>query len=173
MSFKTALADIGKDLESTRNQIAELHEQEQALLAAPVTPKQAIAVLERWVDYNASKFDTENSILAPAYHGEMPVQSDFGMERRGGGDPTTAIFCYFLGDVIKQRLGDAITKRLGREGITDETRQKKLEEVRQKRHGLEIHEELIIRDAEAIGMKIDRRHDADPAIVLGDLTEEK
>lgn len=171
MSFKTTIADVGKELESTRSEIFDLHAQEQTLLAAPVTVKQAVTALTTWVDKTAAQFESQTPILARLYHGDTLLGTDLDPTQHGR-DNLTTVLCYLCGDAIKQRMAEAITKQIGREGLTTEARETKLQEVRKKCHGLEIREEMLIRDVEAVGMKIDRRPDAAPAVVLGALTEE-
>ena len=167
MSFKNALGEVSGRLDTIRRVIVDLDAQEHAVQAKPVPAKQAVEALHAMVDRAAARYEQESAIFDRLVNGETPRPDDLELSHTPNG--LSLLLCAIAGDAIKQRLGELVTKQIGKSGITAETREKQLAEIRSKRRELEIEEEHIIRDAEDNGMMIDRRHDADPAVVLGDL----
>lgn len=166
MSLVESITAISDHLQNLRTKITELQGQEDELIARPIPSSLAVKHMEEWVNREAQRFVRDNSLTVPMFHGERIDNTALLLPNEPDG--TVAALCFLFGDAIKEKLGSLIKADIGNDGLSDTAREKAIREVREKRRKLEHEEEQLIRSAEKVGMAIDRRPDADPAIILSD-----
>lgn len=83
--------------------------------------------------------------------------------------------CALSPETVRAKLVEEVERYIAEHGpeISSEERGRLLGELDRKIRDLEVEEERIIRAAERDGIRLARRGDASPAVVLGDLGEQK
>ncbi|GAA0595526.1 hypothetical protein [Caenispirillum bisanense] len=160
-SIANAVQAVTSEIEDVRAQIRTLTETIEGLESALPSIEEAEAKLSRIIDDLAGKFGPDLYAVTAAEATSAQFQINVEGNYRFG-----PLMAWLFGDALKEAYGRVIRERLGA-GIPEAERQKRLAAARAKRLQLEIREEAIIAEAEAAGLDILRRGDADPAVVLG------
>jgi hypothetical protein len=154
--LKGLIGSTRGELDTIRNRIAELKVEAKAIEAAPLPLEEAVADLDAWMDHLAGHRQMNVGMhLSP--HGRS-VWPKLDVEE---------LFVTLRPTIRAVRL-DAIQRELaGRlPGLPQEERAARLAEIDRQLLALEISEEAMIEEAEAAGIRIARRVDADPRAVL-------
>jgi len=172
LGFKTRGATA--EIEAARATITECAARAQEIERAPITKEIAIGRLREWRRQLRDKGPRPNVGTAAA--ADVPVAYRKPYQWRDplvARDPENAILSAvlsFLPEKAVDNADEAVVAAWYREhdtvGMTDEARRKAREENAAKLLAAECAEERAIRAAEAAGDAIDRRPEADPAIVL-------
>lgn len=157
------LADI-------RARIAQIQADIDGLAGQPLPAPDALARLDGWIAHNAARFDaftTARSFTTASSH-LLHV-----LEVKGGrtGENTVTVdlaplVCAIFGTEVRRRLASAIEDQTTAPGPSMAERPALIERWNAALGGAERDEEAIIRAAEADGIRLARRPDAQPGIVL-------
>jgi hypothetical protein len=153
-------AQVGRDIDSIREQIEKRKAERQHVAVLPVAKDIALAKLEEIV--TSARNDKDASIVGVAQALRVPgsvpwIDAIFNTQR--------------IRSLVAESLRTAVAAEIARAdakqpGITDGDREQQLKAIDEDLLHLELVEESIIRAAEESGMKIPRRPDADPRAVL-------
>lgn len=158
---RNAAAEVGGGIDALRAQISDLKGRREQLQSAPVPKAEA---LRRMDDYLAG-------LSARA---EIFLNASAFMER-GERYRAPALLSSNIGEVaigfLVPAIRDRLTVQIGEkyasgDGPAAETHRQMLAKLDAEILELEFAEESLVRAAEAAGMEILRRHDADPRAVL-------
>lgn len=160
-SAQSATRAIAESLDEMRLQIGDLKAARKKLAGLKVAEDVALGRAERWVA----------SVVANAQQA-APSPNDFRSSRDGWQIPRTdadVAFCAYLGDLLL----DAVQAQLRESceddpGIGETDRKARMSALGRQLLDLELAEEAIIRHAEALGLSVMRRENADPLAVLAD-----
>ena len=163
-AFRRSSQQVGKDIDSVREQIVENRARREEIARLPVTKEAALARLEEWIGslLTNKRSGVDHLVAAMTAPGQRPAP-DF---LRNAADDIARIE-WVLADRIRDLVGAALGNFYSeRQGIDDAERERQLAKLDDDILDLELCEESIIRAAQEAGMKIPRRPDADPRAVL-------
>ncbi|MDF1600363.1 hypothetical protein PZ895_11390 [Mesorhizobium sp. YIM 152430] len=167
--------DFRQEVDRLRTEIAAVDDAWTATATAPRPTKAAIDVLHEEIDAvaarGAPRFDMRRRSGPPlAFADQFYIRlrqsnpdSGYGLQAHGGG---AEFLVWMMRDEIKARLGAMIDQADVVGALTDEEQEQRFRELSARRLGLERLEEATIVAAEAEGMFITRRDDADPRAIL-------
>jgi hypothetical protein len=141
-----------------------LRDEAEELNGRPLDYDEAVKSLEGAIDAQRNTFEVPIGYLGSGdITGIKEILSFLDQ------NPTQGLLWLFPSE-IKARIAKELKqhyKETDSVGITTESRNKRLKEIAAAVLNLEIAEEKLIQDGEAVGLEIDRRPDANPAVVLG------
>jgi hypothetical protein len=155
--LKSLIGTTRTELDTIRDRIAELKVEAQAIESAPLSLDEAVADLELWLDHMADHRQMNVGMHLSPYGRAIWPKLD-----------VEELFVTLRPMIRAVRL-EAIQREIsGRlPGLPQEERAARLKEIDQQLLALEMSEEAMIEEAEAAGIRIARRVDADPRAVLG------
>ena len=156
------IQETSERLAKLRAEIVQLGEERAKIEGASVPRDEALDLIERTISHNASRVgSTYGFLLRP---GTSPADLDLVPNGQ-----VASAFCSFLPDLVREKLIAEVDRNLAERpsGLPTEERPAALAEIDAAIRKLGVEEEQIITEAEAAGIELDRREDADPAIVLG------
>jgi hypothetical protein len=145
-------------VEAIRARIAELQAERRAIGNTPVTPPEAEAAIATYIERMAARYRDNGLVATLAQRGRL--------DSLNAGHNPEAFACFFFADRIKSQLMHAAEARLA-DGLAAGQRAQRLQEFDDALLAAEREEETFIQAAEADGLAITRRADADPRAVLG------
>jgi hypothetical protein len=146
-------------LETLRKRRSALKQDRKALERARVSADEAQANLEALIAAAAGRFRPPALLVgvnSPGFQAQL-------YERDPGVD-AFALACALYPERVQEFLAEHMTA--GEGGVTAENRAARLAQLDAELAELERKEESAIRKLEAQGLDVDRRGDADPAVVL-------
>lgn len=157
-----ANVEAGRELERTRDRIAALHEERNAVIQAPRTRKEAEEAARGEIARLAKTVGPWFSRLAVPGGDMVDPNFKAAMAR----DPLAVTAAVNPEGLLAQvaRGLDAVYAQ--RDGLSEQDKGARLRELKAERIELEKREEAHIRGLEAVGLPALRRADADPEIVL-------
>jgi hypothetical protein len=158
VSIKDMIAEFSTSLTSIRDRIGNLNARARAIAKAPVTVETALARVDEQIAQQKARLAER-----------MPLPDYFCRPDRGGPDSLDIgiILAFQQIDKAGEFLKGQVHVHLqGAETMDQTDREAKLAKIGRERLDLELSEEAIIRQAEAIGLDIGRRSDADVRAVL-------
>jgi hypothetical protein len=176
-----------KRVAGLRDKLAKLAAERSDLERAPAARAEALDRVDCFIEASAARYAPPvNAFVAPV--SDPASVRLIGVSRAavatalaGGGrtavearfDQLEAALCALVPDAVRGALVDAVDAHLAPDppGLPRAERAMKLAALDAKILAVEREEEQLIREARADGVRIDRRADADPAVVLG-LAEE-
>lgn len=168
---KRATADALGTVDELRDRLAALREERDQVLAAPVPEAEALRDLDRWLDH------VEASAGLPVrgfmHGGEWPnlaVVLRPGQKTVDASPAIDQLFALMVATnrpAIRALMAAAIADEYeGQAPLDADARASRLREIDGDLDRLEKVEEVLIRQAEALGLPILRRGDARPEVVL-------
>lgn len=169
-------ATLDRDLTDLRQRVQETKDEIEWIGSAPPLKDEAIKRVDAAVDCAASKFDFSGSardlldgngigdLLKVTSNAQVVVDDGFGVAKVS--QDLGPMLAWLLTDALKMRLCTAIEELNYEAGPPADERPALLAGARERLHSLEAEEENLISDAENAGMDVQRRADADPAIIL-------
>lgn len=168
--------DYHNALARIRSEIDEVDAAWRAAEAAPRPQADALAALHADIDSLAAtgepRVDLRRRVGSPidiAKTFQMAIHSgsaEAGISPSLVGDGGTSFLVWLLRDEIKAKLGALIEQADDTDALADDEREKRFGELSSRKLDLERQEEAQIVAAEAAGLSIPRRPDADPRAVL-------
>jgi hypothetical protein len=156
--------DHASKLKKAREQIAAAKEAKQALTQSLISRETAYARLDDWIAQTGAE-DGERYIPSG---GEFTAPHPGSVTLARGDRSIDSLLCWLLPDVLRAAMRkriDAVYKLHG-DGISSEDRRARDAELDAQLLQIEIAEERIILAAEADGIHLPRRGDANPAAIL-------
>ena len=171
MAAKPASAE---ELFRLRQSIVATREELDGLDSSLLPRADALAGLERWITSSAEAFERDLwPRISPLFSADTNEKPSIGrFEVHAFEDLQNVDFsnmlCWLLGNELKTKIAAAVADLPLADGdaIPAEDRQRVRLELERKVRELELREERLIRQAEAQGIILERRGDADPAVVL-------
>lgn len=164
--FQGAASKAREAVEEVRRQIAETRHEREALATAPLTKAEAAERIQAWLDAEAkrARLDLMAGEFAapgrgPGHPFRVPVRA--GEQRSADLGP---IIAALFPDQVREALLAALPDDAGAIAMTD--RPGRLAELDARVRDLERQEETLIDEAEAAGVEITRRPDANPDAIL-------
>lgn len=177
-AIREALADTTRSIDELRGQIAALQHERERIAGAPLDAdsirKRVFGLLES--EGQAFAHRLRFGLGAARVPNSRPYEiQSLTVGCRNERDPDagittqradlTGLLVWLVGDVVRERL-EPVIAQLGDGGINNTERVERLAELDSKLLGFERQEEALIVEAETAGMRIVRRPDADPRVVL-------
>ncbi len=153
-----------KQLAEMREQIAELQAERTEVQSALVPRDEALSLLERTIGhYSALAPHHPEALLRP---GASPTE--LFMILKASPNDFASYFCSIVPDLVRSRFTEAIDELLEQRppGLPVDERPAAIAKLDAAIRELELTEESLIADAGDAGIELDRRGDADPAVVL-------
>ena len=159
-----ATTGIVEELATIRAAIEEKKAELARIARAAVPEVEALARLDVYLEAQAARFDTPRIGFLTGPHGLGGA--DIGVI--GGIEAALATICRdAMRAELARRVGLLYAENgMGADAVATADRPRLLDEARTALRALEIDEERLIMQAEAAGLDVDRREDADPAVVL-------
>lgn len=157
------------NLDKVRDQIADAYARRDALAATALPVDEALAKVEEFVNGAAASFSSGDALVAQAIAPDRRIDSMvFSLPVRDGTDANlTPMLCWLYGDAIKAKARTEIERRAAPEQtISGAERAQQLAAIDDELEQLGRDEEQLVASLEAAGEIVDRRDDADPAIIL-------
>ncbi|TIN84869.1 hypothetical protein [Mesorhizobium sp.] len=156
---KSAAAEVKSGLDQLRAQIADLKKRRSQLEMAPVPKEEALKRIDALMDHlteradiflRAEQFTERDRYVMPAL-----------------GQNAATILLGFAAPLLRQRLVEKLSETYAAgDGPTADAHRQLLAKFDAELLDLELAEESLVRAAEAAGIEILRRGDADPRAVL-------
>ncbi|TIS04589.1 MAG: hypothetical protein E5X14_22550 [Mesorhizobium sp.] len=155
---KSAAAEVKSGLDQLRAQIADLKKRRSQLEMAPVPKEEALKRIDALMDHlteradiflRAEQFTERDRYVMPAL-----------------GQNAATILLGFAAPLLRQRLEKLSETYAAGDGPTADAHRQLLAKFDAELLDLELAEESLVRAAEAAGIEILRRGDADPRAVL-------
>lgn len=158
----SAIQETSELLAKLRAEIVQLGEERAKIKEDSVPRDEALEAIARAIEHNASWVTPNYGVLVRP--GANPAELDLVPNGR-----VASALCSFFPDLVRNRLVEEVDRHLEERppGIPTAERPAALAEIDAAIRKLGVEEEEIIVAAEAAGIELDRREDADPAIVLG------
>ncbi len=159
---RTASDEVRDSLESTRKRIAELRSERGKIEAMRPTKEETVA---RYLAWARSTGVRKPAGVASFARGKFDPNSEWLPTP----DPVALLVEYAWSNVaagVRVAVDELYAD--GRPFISEEDRTLRLDDLDRQILDSELVEEAIIREAERVGFKLDRRADADPRAVLAD-----
>jgi hypothetical protein len=153
-------------LEQLRANIVEFQEERAKIEKASVPREEALNLIERTIAHNASRSLVGYRVLL------CPGESVASLDLVPNGHVAAAL-CSFFPDLIRSKLVAEVDRQLEEwpSGLPTAERPGAVAKLEAEIRELGVQEEALILEAEAAGIEIDRRGDADPRIVLSVVEE--
>jgi hypothetical protein len=154
--LKGLIGSTRTELDTIRNRIAELKVEARAIADAPVPLEEAVADLDACLDYMAGH--RQFNVGMHTHPSDRIAWPKLDVEE----------LFVTLRPLIREARLDAIQRELSTRlpGLPKNERAARLQEIDRQLLTLEMTEEAMIEEAEAAGITIARRVDADPRAVL-------
>ncbi|TYB81765.1 hypothetical protein [Maritimibacter fusiformis] len=176
---RSAIADVHGGLGEIRSRIDELRDQRDAIESRPLPLASVEREVDAWLDTTVANAVTAlpvNRFATPKERRrgepdfELPLPLRHGANTPDAG-PAVGILLGLLVATNREAFKMILLGRLGdyyenREGIEPSAAADLISEIDNEIWSLEHDEEFLIRDAEAAGLELQRRPDANPEIVL-------
>ena len=135
---------------------------------ASLTKAEAIKRLDAWIDHQANDYNAQGAVAnfirvdSGGFSDGLTVfSSDDGQETE-----LAPLLCFLMGDMVRASMIRAFDMFDFSNSLKNTERTKMMAEMEKAIITLEKREEAMITQAEADGIQIDRRSDANPAVVL-------
>jgi hypothetical protein len=135
---------------------------------ASLTKAEAIQRLDAWIDHQANYYNAKGAVASflridSGGHsdGLTVFSSDDGLETE-----LAPLLCFLMGDMVRASMIRAFDMFDFSDSVKQTERRRMMAEMEKAINALEKREENMITQAEADGIHIDRRHNANPAVVL-------
>ena len=141
-----------------REEVAAVQAEMEELRQQPLPASEALGRLQEYIERRAAEYRHDAAIAALTSATARP---------RSLVTPDTLepLLCWLLGDTLRDRLAAELEKT-DTGGVSTHERSAQAAELAERKFQLEAEEEQLIRQAEAAGLTIERRADADPRVVL-------
>lgn len=160
------LRDFAGELDAIREQIKRMRDERLTVERAPLPRAEAIANLERELATLNNSFKPE---IGSFLYGEGTVAAVFvGKDRGAELKIGPALLAWLAGPALGEKLKAEINRFYATEplALSPAERAARLAAIDTKILGFEFEEEDLIAEAESLGLELDRRLDANPAVVL-------
>lgn len=158
-------AEFKAELITLRKDMAKLTRQREDVEAAPVPKAEALTAVSHWLDELEERHMPSPGAFTTGHVGDRPSL------KTADGSPLAGLFAAACRELILKTLDDHLDDYYeNRPSLSSEQKRQQLAKLDADILRLARLEESAIREAEAAGLPIRRREDAEPAIVL--LTDE-
>jgi hypothetical protein len=161
-----AIQETPAQLEKLRANIVQLQEERPKIEKASVPRDEALDLIERTISHNASRVTPMYGVLL------RPGENAAALDLVPNGHVAAAL-CSFLPNLVRNKLIAEVDRQLEERpsGLPTAERPAALAKIDAAIRKLGVEEEQIITEAEAAGIDLARRGDADPRIVLSVVEE--
>ena len=162
----SAIQETSKQLAKLQAKIVQLQEKRAKIERASVPRDEALTKIELTISHNAS-------LVPPAYGELLSPDAPTAVLDLVPNDYVAEALCSLFPDLIREKLIAEVDRRLEERpsGLPTAERPAALAEIDAAIRKFGVEEEQIITEAEAAGIELDRRGDADPHIVLSVVEE--
>lgn len=159
---------VPPEVEEVRNRILEIQAELAEIRTAPLCDVEAEEKCRAVVSSHAARAGT-NRILAHLIHAEASSRIGWPTDASGSSIEPSAfdLLCAFEPKRMQDALKKLVTTSTHLRGPATSERLRRNEELNAALLEAEIEEESLIEAAEARGINVHRRRDANPAIILG------
>jgi len=173
--------EIRGRVDALRLELEAAKAERDSVARLPQTPEETTAAVDRWIADTAARWQPPiGSFAAPSDDGRLPCFSLMLPIPDGAGGVVSvesqaeSLLCVLFGDRVRVVLLERCEENLARfgSGLPAGERRAKLEQLDARILQLERREEDLIDSAEAEGIEIDRRADANVWVVFGIKVEE-
>ncbi len=167
--IKSLLAKATDEIETVRGQISALKKEHRDLECRPSTKEEITARIQEGVEGLAARYQNEHLSKMPIVNGRaQPNHLAHSFPRRERALPE--FFCWLWPEQVAEKMTEAAQTFASTlpGGLASEERNEQLALIETKLAELERREERLILESEAAGMRIARRADATPSVVLGE-----
>lgn len=158
---------LTKQIEKIRSDRKQRLERIDYLRTAALPGAEMRERVEAWIAHEAQRFAPEHQLRGLWQDGETSTMAapvnQHGILSQADLGP---LFAWLAGDALEKALIEAMTPLCDDSAPRSAERPEAIEALEAEIRELEISEETLIREAEQAGETIERRADADPAIVL-------
>lgn len=162
--FAVLVDELSESLADIRRQIAENREQRQVIEARTATAAEAKDNLKAWIAARAERFSAES----PLRPGTFLTFSASGHTKLADPGQLTDLMCWLHGPALEKKIGQLLTERADTDALPVAEKRAELARLDAECFELESAEERLIRQAAEARIKLPRRPDANPAVVLAD-----
>lgn len=164
-NLSTKIAAIRAEISAKRDQITHIK-------SAALPKAEMIQRLNDWIASSAAAFRPSYDLSGLFLEGE---QIELAASTRTVGPTSRAdlapFACWLFGDLMRERITAELEPHCDDSAPRSTEREGAIEALQAELHRLEVREEALIREAEEAGEPVQRRRDADPAIVLAHDTD--